>query len=176
MTSYHGVWQVPDIIQAYELNDIRRYPPKGCVYPTGSIMDFLIKSSDHSIFTFIVKTAQMDVKLGELAFDSTVFICSDTNIRQTYQDEFFMRFDRNIARTVLNYNILNRKLNLESLLSRMSSKVDSKNPRSELNVRNINGFVVINKTVTVLGEKKFSNGVAIETDGLLIPENLVQNC
>jgi uncharacterized surface protein with fasciclin (FAS1) repeats len=176
MTSSHGYWTYQDLIQTYDLSDIRRVPPKNPTYSSDTIMGY-VNHDEFKIFKFLVKTAQMDEKMDQYSFNSTLFICKDEDLLKNYPEEFFMKLDRNSARTLLNYHILVRQIDLKSLLGSRASKIDTKNPRSEIEVSCKNGTVLLNNQAYVIKEVSRSNGIIFIIDNLLIPpEGFDQNC
>jgi hypothetical protein len=176
MTACFGYHTYLDLIQTYSIPDKRGYPPKEPKYSVDTIMGLLTNHEEYSIFKFLVKTAQMDRQMDQENFRSTLFVCNDENLKKKYPEEFFMKLDRDSARTLLNYNILNIQMNLRSLLTRRESKLDTKNPRSQLNVASNGKVLSINNQAYVLEEISRSNGTVFITDNLLTPEGFVQNC
>ena len=170
MTSCYPTWTYLDLIQTYDLPDKRRILAKKPVYSPNTIMNFL-DSEEYSIFRFIATTAQMTEKMDQELFNSTLFVCSDENLKKNYTEDFFMNLDRNTARTLLNYHTLTRQINLKSLLTRRACKIDTKNPKSQLNIACQNGTILINSQAYVLQDIARSNGNILIVDNLLAPEN-----
>lgn len=172
MTASHGVWQYEDLIQTYNLNDLNVYPQKEFIPPSNTIMDFLM-NPNFSFFRHLVITSKMDIQMSQEQFSSTVFVCDDNTLRKRYGEDFFMNLDRNNALNILNFHILPRVIGYKSLLQNKISKLDTKNPRSEIVFINKNGTIKLNGNVLLLEEIKKTNGIVYIIDDLLLPENFV---
>lgn len=179
MVSYHGYWQYEDLLQTYELTDKRRFPPSEQPYNKDSIMGFLSNNPDYSIMAYIVKTAKSDRKMDDGQFNSTLFVCSDSDFHKMYSDDFAMQLDKNSATSIVNYNIIIRYLGINSLKTRAACKIDTKDRSNNINILH----TIQGKTSTIFangykitGEQKCSNGNIIFVEGLLLPPTFTNNC
>jgi uncharacterized surface protein with fasciclin (FAS1) repeats len=172
MTASYGSWQYQDLIQTYSLTDNRQYPCKKLKPDMSTVMGFL-ENPEFSIFKYIVETSQMNVKMSQDQFNSTVFVCDDSVLRKKYGESFFMNLDRNTALTILNFHIIPRSISYKTLLQNKVAKLDTKNPRSEIIFFNDSGTIILNNQATVLKETQLNNGIIYTIDGLLIPENFM---
>ena len=102
MTAAHGYHTYYDIIQAYDLTDKRRVPPKEPTYKPNSVMGFLSAHDDFKLFTFLLKTARVDMIADQDQFFSTLFVCNDETMKKQLGEEFFMKLDRNTATKLVN--------------------------------------------------------------------------
>jgi uncharacterized surface protein with fasciclin (FAS1) repeats len=176
MVSYYGNWTYNDLIQTYDLPEKRSILNKSPKYQSDSIMGFLTKDSRYSIFVYMIKLAQLDLRMDQEQFKSTLFVCDDYTLLQTYPEEFFMNLDRNTALTIINFNIIPRLVTHNSLNSITLAKLDTKNPRSEIILFKKNGQIILNGQAKLIEEYQQSNGVIQVIDGLLLPENFVNLC
>lgn len=174
MVSYHGYWQYQDLVQSYNLTDYRSYPPKQSLYNPNSISGFLNNNKDYSIFAYLFKVVKIDQIADESQFKSTVFVCNDELLRKNLGEEFFMNLDKNSATTLINTHILPRVVNEQTLLGRRVALLDTKNPKSQINMVNNKGQICLNNQAYIISKQiNCSNGIIYLIDNLLLPENFL---
>jgi len=171
MVSYHGYWNYQDIIQSYDLKDIRRFPEKE-QYNKESVYGYLQTNPDFTIFTHILKTANLDKVCDNLPFDSTLFVCDDETLRRTFDDSFFMNLDRNSALALINFHILNKRIGKRTLLSKRGCLIKTKkNSQISIDIQD-NKHIHINQQAFIVSDEiPRSNGLIYILDNLLIPDN-----
>ncbi len=174
MVSYHGYWNYQDLIQSYDIKDSRRFPEKE-QYNKESVYGYLRTNPDFTIFTHILKTANLDKVCDNLPFDSTLFICDDESLRKTFNDDdsFFMNLDRNSALTLINFHILNRRIGKRTLLSKRGCLIQTKNNNSQISIDiKDNKDIHVNQQAFIVSDEiPRSNGLIYILDNLLIPDN-----
>lgn len=177
MTSIYGYWTYKDLIQTYDLADLRKVPEvKGeKKYPNGTIAHFL-QSNGFSLFLYLLETAQTDQLAAEEQFNTTMFICDDKTMIDTYGQDFFMSLDRNTARRLINVHSLPRIVHTPSLLTRRVAILDTKDPQSTLTFTNNRGNITVMSSrssswCNLLKEVNLRNGVIMMMDGFFVPEN-----
>lgn len=165
-----------DLIQTYELRDTRVFPPKKPTVEGNSIWEFL-QQAEYSIFRHIALVSQLQPILNSIQFQGTILLPTDEAILRdpTNRMEIFMGMDRNTARTILNYHIFPTVKTLKSILTRRFTKMDTRNPQSEICVQNKDGIVHLNGGRSrIIGEQVKSNGTILLIDALLVPPELYQ--
>ena len=91
MTSASGYYPFRDLVQAYSVEDLRYVPSRVPKYHRDSIMGFLQDTGKFTIFSYLFRTAQMDMLANQSQFHSTLFACPDEILRQQFGgDEYFM--------------------------------------------------------------------------------------
>lgn len=176
MTSVHGYWTYLDIIQSYDLPDLRNTPERSeKTYEKGMISHFL-KERGYSIMLYLLQVSNMDTLANESQFNTTLMICDDKTMLEIYGEEFFMNLDRNTARRIVNIHSIPRIVTTQSLLQRRVAVLDTKDPQSQLSFTNNRGVVtIISSRVSswcrLVEELKLKNGIVMVMDGFFIPEN-----
>ena len=177
MTASHGYSTYRDLVQTYDLSDLRRIENKEPEYRRNSVMGFLKNHSDFQIFSYILKIAKMDIIVDQVQFNSTLFVCNDEFLKMKYGEELFMNLDRNSAIKILNSHILPRIVGKKTLLSRRLSILDTKDDRTQLSVINNNGNLSVatncNKLNFMSDEIKLDNGSVYVLDGIFFPPNFI---
>ncbi len=175
MTSCYGTQTYKDIIQGYDLQDLKRYPPKEQTYDPESTMGFLKKNGNFNIFCYLLKIANADVIANQKEFMSTLFVVDDDTLRNQLGEEFFMKLDRNSATKLVNLHILPRVVGKNTLLGRRVAVLDTKNSSSQISMMNNRGqitLISLNKKFNIISDEiRTNNGVIYVLDGFFIPEN-----
>jgi len=171
MVSYFGTFEFKDLVQTYDLYDKRRFPPKEKPYDKNSIMGFMTSNPDFTLFSYIFKTAELDRRADEQLFQSTLFLCPDSILKQKYKEEFFMNLDRNTALSLLNNHILPKPINERTLLGRRVAILDTRNKESTISLTNNKGKMVLNNEAAIIShEIQTNNGIIYIVDSLLPPQ------
>ena len=148
MTSCFATNNYKDLIQAYDLVDLKRYP---------------------------CKVANTDIIANQKEFMSTLFVADDDTLKKQLGEEFFMKLDRNSAIKLVNLHILPRIVGKNTLLGRRVAVLDTKNPSSKISMMNNNGnisLISLNKKFNIISEEiRRNNGNLYVLDGFFIPEN-----
>jgi len=175
MTSCFATNNYKDLIQGYDLADLKRYPPKNPSYDPNSVMGFLYSNENFKIFSYLLKIANTDIIANQKEFMSTMFVSDDETLKKQLGEEFFMNLDRNSAIKLVNLHILPRIVGKTTLLGRRVALLDTKNPSSQISMMNNNGnisLISLNKKFNIISDEiRRNNGNVYVIDGFFIPEN-----
>jgi len=175
MTSCIGTYTYKDLIQTYDLTDLRATPSKESTYDANSVMGFLKSNGNFKIFSYLLKIANTDVIAGQREFMSTLFIVDDETLKKQLGEQFFMKLDRNSALKIVNLHILPRVVNKSTLLGRRVAVLETKNPTSQVSMMNNRGnisLISLNKKFDIISDEiRRNNGTVYVLNGLFIPEN-----
>jgi len=175
MTSCFSTNNYKDLIQAYDLSDLKRYPLKNPTYDPNSVMGFLYLNGNFKIFSYLLKVANTDIIANQKEFMSTLFVTDDETLKNQLGEDFFMNLDRNSAIKLVNLHILPRIVGKSTLLGRRVAVLDTKNPSSKISMMNNNGnisLISLNKKFDIISEEILrNNGNIYVLNGFFIPEN-----
>jgi uncharacterized surface protein with fasciclin (FAS1) repeats len=177
MVSYHGYWNYQDLIQTYDLDDLRRFPPKE-KYNKDSVYGYVCDSPQFSVFKHLLKTANLDKNADHPQFNCTIFICDDKTLFDLYGETFFMNMDRNTALSLVNFHMFNRSIGKKTLLSKKGCLIQTKKEDSQMSVDILSDDkgqqkIHLNQQAFVISDEiKRTNGMIYLIDNLLFPENL----
>ena len=167
MVSYHGYWQYQHNIQADNV------PKKDvCRIPINTISGYIHSNPDYQLFGWIIKLAEMELKMGDEQFDQTLFLVNDKNLRAQFgnDDSFFINMDKHQAIHILGAHLLNKKIHKKTLESQRLTKLFTKNQKTELMFLNNYGDITINNMARLIeSDIKLQNGVIHIIDRLLLP-------
>ena len=166
MVSYSGYWQYQNIIQADPIPKKEK-----CYIPDNSISGYLHGHPDFRLFLWMIKLAEMELKMGNEQFDSTLFVVRDKDLLQQFGGEqYFINMDKHTAIHTLNAHLLNRKIHKKTLQSQRLTKIFTKNQSTELYFLNNYGEITINNMAKLVDEDiQVGNGVIHIIDKLLSP-------
>jgi uncharacterized surface protein with fasciclin (FAS1) repeats len=166
MVSYSGYWQYQNIIQAEPIQKKEK-----CYVPDNSITGYLHGHPDFRIFSWMIKLADMELKMGNEQFDSTLFAVRDADLLRQFGGEgFFTGMDKQKAIHILNAHLLNRKIHKKTLESQRLTKIFTKNQSTELYFLNNYGEITINNMAKMIQEDiKVGNGVIHIIDKIISP-------
>jgi len=175
MTAAHGYHTYYDIIQAYDLADKRFIPNKEPTYKPNSVMGFLSSHEDFKLFTFLLKTARVDMIADQDQFFSTLFVCNDETIKKQLGEDFFMKLDRNTATKLVNVHSLPNVVNRKTLLGRRVAILDTKDDKSQITLTNNLGVLSLatcSQKYNIISDEIYkNNGLIYVLDGFFVPEN-----
>lgn len=166
MVSYHGYWSYHNIIQAEPIEKERKFRIK-----PDTISGFLHTSNDFTFFSWLIKKAEMEMKMGHEQFDSTLFLVKDEDIKKQMgpnAEDFFVQLDKNTAYHILYSHLLDKKIHKRTLMSQRLTKLFTKNDKKQIMFLNNNGDVSLNNIARLVQEDIIlSNGVIHIIDHLL---------
>lgn len=175
MTSCQGTYTYKDLIQTYDLSDLKRCPPKNFSYDKDSVMGFLSSNGNFKIFSYLLKIANTDIIANQREFMSTLFIADDETLNKKFGESFFMNLDRNSALKIVNLHILPRIVTKNTLNGRRVAILDTKNPQSQISMMNNRGnisLISLNKKFDIISDEiRKNNGIIYVIDGLFLPQN-----
>lgn len=175
MTSCFATDNYKDLIQGYDLSDLKRYPPKNPSYDINSVMGFLHSNGNFKIFSYLLKISNTDIIANQKEFMSTLFVSDDDTLKKQLGEEFFMKLDRNSAIKLVNLHIIPRVVGKSTLLGRRVAVLDTKNSSSQISMMNNRGtisLISLNKKFDIISDEiRRNNGIVYVLDGFFIPEN-----
>jgi hypothetical protein len=166
MVSYHGYFQYQNIIQAEPIQK-----KVVCQIKEDTISGFLKNHPNFRLFSWIIKKADMELKMGHELFDSTLFVVDDDYLlKQFGSEDFFINLDKNEAYNILYAHLLNRKIHKKTLESQRLTKLFTKNEKTQIYFLNNYGNITLNNMANLIQEDiRLSNGVIHVIDRLLFP-------
>ncbi len=146
--------------------------------PKDSIMGLLLQNNDFSRFRHIVRLANMEGILSDSQANFTLFIPSDTYLKQSAQlqitDAEIFNMDQGTARDIIRYSTLNRKINKQLLQASPARYLYTRNQVSKLYVTNVSGITRLNNCVKVIHfDIPRSNGLIHVTNGFVVPNRMI---
>lgn len=181
MTSSSGYYPYLDLVQTYSIADLRYVPRKNISpYPENTVMGWLSSQQNEqkfSIFTYLLRTAKMDMIASQPQYKSTIFACPDYILRQRYGEEFFMNLERGSINKLMNVHTLPRVVHMKTLYAQNVSILQTRDNDSTLTVTNTGDQILLNgagnngECKLISGEFEQTNGCVYVIDDLLIPEN-----
>jgi len=166
MVSYSSYWTYQRIIQAEPI------PEKiVCQIKSDTISGYLKEHPDYQLFSWMIKKADMELKMGNEQFDATLFVVSDENLRKQFgSDDFFINMDKNQAYNILYAHLLNRKISKQTLTGQRLTKIYTKNEKTEIMFLNNYGDITLNNMSKLLKENvRLQNGIIYDIDKMLFP-------
>ena len=168
MVSYHGYWQYQNIIQAEPIQQKNVFR-----IPLNTISGFIHSHpGEYQLFAWMIKLADMELKMGSEQFDQTLFLVNDANLRTQFgnDDSFFINMDKHQAIHIIGAHLLNKKIHKKTLESQRLTKLFTKNQQTELMFLNNYGDITINNMARLIeADIKLQNGVIHIIDRLLLP-------
>ena len=148
-------------------------PNRGLDTNKFTISGLLQNNEDFSIFNFLVRRAKLECIFDQYVTDLTVFVPSDSSLRQIYDDSLWVSIDYLAAKNIVLAHILERKVTKEMLMSseglRHTTKhhvgpycsfISSYNPQNQNIVLNSNAKVVDSNMM-------INNGIIHTLDNLI---------
>lgn len=165
MTSVHGYWTHQDLIQAYDLADLRQVPERGRrpQYDPLTVAGWLQQHGFTRVL-YLLETAQMIHLAGQSQFGMTLLACSDAEMESCISEAELMRLDRNDARRLVNAHLLPRVIHVDTLRTRRVAILDTREPSCQLTMTHNAGTVTVRATQCdrvsqVMQEIPLSNGL-----------------
>jgi len=168
MTSCGPNTQSLNFTHMFNFTDIRGNKPKRG-YNKNSIMDIINTHPEFTIFSYIVKLADMDIILDGLAANFTIFVPADSSIKSIPHDKI-LNMDVGEARTIVHSSLLNMRIPSELLQDSPAAYFYTLSPQNRLFITNINGNSRINNAMNIIFfDIKATNGLIHIVDGLMKP-------
>ena len=169
MTSMYPSIPYQDLIQTYNLRDVRVFPPPRPPVSAQSLLGFL-QQPEYSLFRHMVNVSQFQGTLDDIQFQGTLLLPTDTDILKEFPMDMFMEMDRNTARVLLNYHIFPNIIKYRCLQTRRLSKLDTRDPKSEIVFEcTPEGIYMNGGKARILEEIIKDNGTILKISSLLIP-------
>ena len=178
MVSIGPYTQAYDMRQMYDFVDLRKKKEKKCPFNDNTLMGIIGNHSDFTIFAKIVEKARYSGKLSELQADYTIFVPSDNELRKKYSQQFIDNIDDGLARQILAFSMMKRKLDKNLLQSSPVSILPTMDRSNLMHINTVNGITKLPNCTTVIHwNHQADNGIVHVIDNLLIPEQTVAwNC
>lgn len=171
MTSAGPYTQSFDFKHMYDFVDLRTTKCcDDCTYKKNTLMGVIGDNSDFTIFTDIIEKARYVGQLSQLQSDYTIFVPSDYELRKRYSKEFIDNIDDGLAREILAFSMMNRKIDQSLLQSSPYSIFPTIDRSNSIRVCTINGVTKLpNYTTVIHWNHPADNGIVHVVDNFLIP-------
>lgn len=170
MVSINPGVQAYDMRQFYDFPDLRSKKQVKCSLPDNTLMGIIYNNPDFSIFAGIVEKAHYGGKLSERQANFTLFVPSDTYLKQKYPKQYFDNMDDGLARQILAFSMMKRKLDQNLLQASPVSLYPTIDRSNLMQIDTISGVSRLNNCTTVIHwNHPADNGIIHVIDDLLIP-------
>jgi uncharacterized surface protein with fasciclin (FAS1) repeats len=169
MTSLGPYTQSLNFTHMFDMPDLRG-ARKSQVCPNSLLAIIDDEKNDFSLYSYLVKLAGLSTELMEPQANFTLFIPSDTFIRQKNLESVILKMDRSSARHLILSTMLNNKITTDLLMISKACKFITRDPPNNLNVLYVNNKITINgKAHIVKGDIEAVNGIIQVIDDVLFP-------
>ena len=121
-----------------------------------------------------MKKARYQGKLSEKQADYTIFVPSDTELRKKYDQKFLDNIDDGLARQILAFSMMNRKIDQRLLQSSPVSIFPTIDRSNSMHISTVSGITLLpNYTKVIHFNHPANNGIVHVIDNLLIPEQTI---
>ena len=170
MVSIGPYTQAYDMRQMYDFVDWRGTKTPELCTPSNTLIDIIRSNPDFSIFASIVRKARYEGKLGENQSDFTLFVPSDEHLLKRYNKDWLDSMDVGLARQILSFSMMNRKLDKDLLQSSPVSTLPTIDRSNSMLVHTVSNITQLPNCTTVIDWDHLSdNGIIHVVDNLLIP-------
>lgn len=171
MVSYYGSsFTYKHLVQADPIQK-----PEICYAKRDTISGYIVAHPDFKLFGWMIKKADMELKMGNEQFDATLFAVSDQDLYRQFgskenAENFFIKMDKHYAYNILYAHLLNHKIHKKTLMNQRLTKLFTKNEKTEIYFLNNYGDITINNMAHLIKEDiVLSNGIIHFIDALLGP-------
>jgi uncharacterized surface protein with fasciclin (FAS1) repeats len=165
--TYSGAF---DFRQMWDFTDSRPRFVSKPQYPKGSMMSTLAKNPDFSIITKIIKKARYENQLSNSQANFTLFVPSDTYLFKKYSKKYLDGIDVGGARNIINYSLMNNRLDKRLLQASPVSVLPTLNRSFPMKIVNVNGITHLPNHCNVIHWNiPSTNGIIHVIDSLLFP-------
>jgi len=141
-------------------------------YSKNSIMDLINYHPDFTKFLYILKLSEMDVILDKKQANFTIFVPSDTAIKNI-PDDVFLNMDQGDAKNIVQSSLLDYRIPKELLVDSPAAYFNTLSPQNRMFVTNINLNTKINNNLNVIYfDIICTNGIIHVVDKLIKPLKL----
>ena len=171
MTSCGPNTQSMNFSHMFQFNDINGRLPKK-TYSKNSIMDVIEYHPDFTKFSYIIKLAEMDDIFGKNQANFTLFVPSNTSIKNIPED-IFLNMDQGDAKNIVQASLLDYRIPKELLTDSPAAYFNTLSPQNRIFVTNINSKTKINNNLNVVHfDIICTNGIIHVVDKLITPLKL----
>ena len=171
MTSCGPNTQSMNFSHMFDFNDINGKLPKK-TYSKNSIMDVINYHPDFTKFLYIVKLADMDNILDKQQANFTLFVPSNSSIKDIRED-IILNMDQGDAKNIVQSSLLDYRIPKELLVDSPAAYFNTLSPQNRMFVTNINSNTKINNTLNIVHfDIICTNGIIHVVDKLIRPLQL----
>lgn len=156
MTSIRGADPYHYIIQAHPC---KKTHFNQVTFRPGSVYGFLKQNDKFKILTYLIEMAKLEKQFDNIQFNGTLFVIKDSDIDMT--EKQIMNMSRGDCMSLLRHLWINRKISLNTILSRKNGILDTYDPSYQLTLKRVNQTSFINDDSQILGELPLDNGMLI---------------
>ena len=169
MTSIGPYTQSLNFTHMFDIKDLRG-ERKSQVCP-GSLLAIIDdKNNDFSLYSFIVKLAGLNLELMEPQANFTLFIPTDTALKQKNLESDILNMDRLSARNFILSSMLNNKITSDLLMISKACKFITRKQPNNLNVLYLDDKITINGRAHITQKDlEAVNGIIQVVDNVLFP-------
>ena len=168
MVSIGPYTQAYDTKHMYDFVDLNK--KKSCPFNKNTLMGIIGNNSDFTIFARIVEKARYSGKLSDQQADFTIFVPSDEELRKKYNKIFLDNIDDGLARQILAFSMMNRKIDKYLLQSSPVSIFPTLDRSNSMHVNTVRGITHLpNNTTVIHFNHPANNGIIHVIDNFLIP-------
>tara|TARA_Y100000389_G_scaffold203882_2_gene253925 strand:- start:60 stop:575 length:516 start_codon:yes stop_codon:yes gene_type:complete len=169
MTSIGPYTQTLNFTHMFDIQDLRgERKPQVCPGSLLAIIDD--KNNDFSLYSFVVKLAGLNLELTEPQANFTLFIPTDTVLKEKNLEHYILNMDRLSARDFILSSMLNNKITTDLLMISKACKFITRKQPYDLNVLCVDDKIIINGRARLI-EKDLEavNGLIHVVDNVLFP-------
>jgi len=165
--------QITDFTHMWDKRDIR--PPPGYQKPepspNNSIYSIINSNPDFTIFSYIIRVANMEMFYYNNDYKYTVFVPPDNYLRtRNISERFLIKMDKSTAIQICNYCTLNNTIKKNVITSNPIVYLTTNNKTSQLLVSNTKHKTMIDEYIEIIYfDIECDNGVLHVIDGLPLP-------
>jgi len=135
----------------------------------GTLLDKIQNTPEFSKFSYMVKLANFEGLLNSAQANFTLFIPSDTSLKNI-NDNIFINMDSTTAWYIVKTSIIKNRIPSEILEDSPAAYYYTTDTANRLFITNLNSITTINNNVTIIKKDVLSsNGIIHVVDNLIIP-------
>jgi len=174
MVSIGPYTQAYDMKHMYNFVDLRKKKTDRCVQDKNTLMGIITGNPDFTIFAKIVDKAKYGGKLSQPQANYTVFVPSDAELKQKYSKQFIDNMDDGMAKQIMAFSIMNRKIDQYLLQSSPVSIFPTIDRSNSMYINTVNNITHLsNNTKVIHWNQPADNGIIHVIDNLLIPVSTI---
>lgn len=156
----------------FDFVDYRTCKPPEYTANENTVAWYLLNNKEVSLFAHIVKrSGMMNLFSGSLN-NSTLFIPTDSYIKNPKVLNFIKNIDVGDARQIVNASTMNNILNSDIMRSVPNAYYTTRNPHMRAYIFNVSGDTYINDTIKIVqSDICLKNGMIHILDNLIIPSD-----
>jgi hypothetical protein len=173
MVSIGPYCQITDFTHMWDKRDIR--PPPGYqkpeLTPNNSIYSMINSNPDFTVFSYIIRVANMEMFYYNDIGNYTVFVPSDRYLKErNISERFLLKMDKSTAIQICNYCTLYNSIKQNVLTSNPIVYLTSMNKNSQLLISNNREKTMIDEYIEIIYfDIECTNGILHVIDGLPLP-------